>query len=85
LTDIRQNAAQPADPLGQLNDPAEAFKNPAQIEFFRVFLRLLRTALAKMVQRDQAATHVTLVSPGGKSYVVRVNETGALVTEYVRG
>jgi len=85
MTEIRQNTPQAADPLQRLNDPADVFKNVGQLEFIRFFLRLLRDALGKAIYRDQSTPHITMISPGGKSYRVTVDEAGALKTEYIRG
>lgn len=85
MVDVRGNIPTVAGPLDNIADPGESFRPQHQAEYLRQFLRLVKMALSKVIHRDQAAPHFHLVSVGGKVYRVRVDETGTLVTEYVRG
>lgn len=81
----RANVNRPTDKLAQLNDPGESFKNPGQLEFVRQFVRTVRDALGKTIDRDQAAPHLHLTSPAGKVFKVTVRDDGSIGTQHIRG
>lgn len=82
---IRQNNIIPVDRLQPLNDPADAFKNPAQLSFMRVLIDIIRRMASDMVSRDTATSHIILRSPNGTAYRVSVDDAGVLVVENARG
>ncbi len=81
---IRQNAQIPVDRLAQLNDPADVFKNPAQLGFIRVLVDVIRGMARDFIGRDTATPHFMLLSPNGTAYRVTVSDTGVLTTENAR-
>lgn len=83
MTEFRQNAARPADPLAQLNDPGEVFRNPSQVEFIRTLIQFVRDAFSRTIFRDQAAPDIMLLAPSGQSFRVTVGDDGTLRTEPV--
>lgn len=82
---MRQGVVQPVDRLAQLNDPADAFKNPAQLGFMRVLVEALRRMSTDFISRDTASTHIMLLSPNGTAYRVTVSDAGVVTAVNARG
>ena len=74
----RSGYALPVDPLNELGNPEQAFKNPDQLQFMRQFIDIIRTQFSKFVSRDVAAPFITLQSPSGKSFRITVNDDGTI-------
>jgi hypothetical protein len=81
----RENRPLAVDRFSGLNDPSEAFKNPAQLGFIRVLVDIIRRMSGEMVSQNTAAPHFILVSPNGTAYRVTVADDGTLTTVNARG
>jgi hypothetical protein len=75
---MRQNNPVAVDRLAQLNDPTDAFKSPAQLNFVRTLVDILRRMSQDFVARDTASPYVILLSPNGTAYKVTVADDGTL-------
>jgi hypothetical protein len=80
----RSGYALPIDPLNELGDPAQAFKNPDQLQYVRQLVDIIRTQFGKAVTRDTAVPFFYLQSPGGKTFRVTVADDGTLTATDAR-
>jgi hypothetical protein len=81
---LRENQTRRVDRLTALNDPGEAFKNPAQLGFIRTLVDIIRRMSNEFVSQETASPFFLLQAPGGVVYRVTVNDAGALVVTNAR-
>lgn len=81
----RSGYALPVDPLNELGDPAQAFRNGDQLQFVRTLISIIRTQFGKFISSDTAVPFVLLRSPAGKTFRVEVNDDGQITATDARG
>lgn len=84
MSDVRQNTPRESDPFQGLNDPAELFKNPYQLEFIRTLISVIRQQFSATVKRNQGSPQIILSAPNGTSWIVTVDNSGVLQTKNAR-
>lgn len=85
MTDIRSNTPRPFSRLQFVNDPdPEIFKNPLQLEYIRMLVKVLRDMDRHTLYNDQSSASLLLVSPNGTTFRVTVADDGTLTTVNAR-
>ena len=74
----------PADPLAQVPDPGDAFKNPTQAGFIRRMQTAISAALTDRPGANSATPMVLLSSPSGQVWSITVSDTGAISAASLR-
>lgn len=82
---IRTNRPVVVNELAHLNDPATAFRDPAQLSFIRTLVDVIGRMAADMVRQNSASPHFILTSPNGTAYRVSVSDAGVLTVVNARG
>lgn len=80
----RSGFALPVDPLNELGNPEQAFRNPDQLQFMRQLIDIIRTQFGKFVARDVASPYIMLQSPGGNTFRVTVSDDGKITATNAR-